>query len=331
MIETEVKFLIIRLSSIGDIVLTTPIVRCLKQQIEGAVVHFLTKPQYLDILKNNPYIDKIHLYNSFQETISEIKNEGFDYIIDLHKNIRSFRIKNKLKILDFSFPKLNYEKFLLVNFKINKLPDVHIVDRYFESIKLFDVKNDYQGLDFFIDEVFIAKSLFNKNIQLPDKFIAFAIGAQHNTKKLPNKNIIEICKNIHYPVILLGGKEDIANSETISQYCNNVIDFCGKLSLQESAYIIKNSSAIITHDTGLMHIAAAFKKNIISIWGSTVPQFGMYPYFPGIYSKIFEVNNLKCRPCSKLGKKNCPKKHFNCMNNQNLNAISDYANKIIVK
>jgi heptosyltransferase-2 len=150
--ENEVKFLIIRFSSIGDIVLTTPIVRCLKQQVQGAVVHYLTKPQYGSIIENNPHIDKVHILKNFDETINELKDEGFDYIIDLHKSLRSWRFKNQLKVMDFSFPKLNREKWLMVNLKRDKLPDVHIVDRYFEAVKVFDVNNDNKGLDYFIPE-----------------------------------------------------------------------------------------------------------------------------------------------------------------------------------
>lgn len=328
--ENDVKFLIIRLSSIGDIVLTTPVIRCLKKQVPNSIIHFITKPQYVEILKFNPYIDKIHVYENFHKTIEEIKAEGFDYIIDLHKNLRSKRIINKIKILDFSFPKLNFEKFLIVNFKINKLPDIHIVDRYFEAVKLFDVKNDNKGLDFFLDE-FIKQELFSKSIILPEKYIAFAIGAQHNTKKLPTAKIIEICNKINCKIVLLGGKEDSANSSLIKESCNNTIDLCGKISLQASAYIVKESFAVITHDTGLMHIAAAFKKNIISVWGNTIPEFGMSPYLSGESSKIFEINDLKCRPCSKLGKKKCPKKHFKCMNKQNSDKIAEYINQLLNK
>lgn len=326
--ENDVKFLIIRLSSIGDIVLTTPVIRCLKKQVPNSIVHFITKPQYVEILKFNPYIDKIHVYENFQKTIQEIKAEGFDYIIDLHKNLRAKRLINKLKILDFSFPKLNFEKFLIVNFKINKLPDIHIVDRYFEAVKLFDVKNDNKGLDFFLD-VNIKQELLSKSIIIPEKYIAFAIGAQHNTKKLPTAKIIEICNKINCKIILLGGKEDSANSLLIKESCNNTMDLCGKISLQASAYIVKESFAVITHDTGLMHIAAAFKKNILSVWGTTIPEFGMSPYLAGESSKIFEINDLKCRPCSKLGKKKCPKKHFKCMNDQNSDAIANYINQLL--
>jgi ADP-heptose:LPS heptosyltransferase len=324
--ENEVKFLIIRFSSIGDIVLTTPVVRCLKQLVEGAVVHYLTKPQYASIVENNPHVDKVHILKNFDETINELKDEGFDYIIDLHKSLRSWRFKNRLKVMDFSFPKLNREKWLMVNFKKDKLPNVHIVDRYFEAVKVFDVNNDNKGLDYFIpneDKVDISNYC-----DIPsEKFVAFAIGGQHETKKLPSEKIIEICNNINMPVILLGGKEDFENGEKINANCKNTINLCGKLNLNQSASVIEQSHFVITHDTGLMHIAAALKKNIASVWGNTIPQFGMYPYLPGEKSKIFEVEGLKCRPCSKLGHKKCPKGHFDCMMKQDVKGIGELVMK----
>ncbi len=321
--ENEVKFLIIRFSSIGDIVLTTPIVRCLKQQVEGAVVHYLTKPQYASILENNPYVDKVHTLKSYNQTISELKDEGFDYIIDLHKSLRSWRFKNRLKVMDFSFPKLNKEKWMMVNCKKNQLPDIHIVDRYFEAVHLFDAVNDNKGLDFFIPETdkIVISDFANTE---PHKFVAFAIGGQHETKKLPVEKIIEICSKINMPVILLGGKEDFENGELIAKECSNATNLCYKLSLSQSASVLEQSAVVITHDTGLMHIAAALKKNIASIWGNTIPQFGMYPYMPGEKSKIFEVTGLKCRPCSKIGHEKCPKKHFDCMQKHDSDAIASY-------
>ena len=326
-----VKFLIIRFSSIGDIVLTSPVVRILKNQVEGAEIHFLTKPQYLSLVENNPYIDKIHtLKPKLSDTITDLRNEFFDYIIDLHHNIRTHRIKSALKLVAFSFDKLNKEKWIYVNFKKNRLPDVHIVDRYLNTIKLFDIKNDNKGLDFFIPEKDKVDTLkFNLS---NNKYAAFVIGAKHFTKKMPEQKIINLCNNINLPVVLLGGKEDSEKGEIIKNNSKaEIYNSCGNFNINQSASIIKQASFVITHDTGLMHIAAAFKKNIISIWGNTVPEFGMYPYLAGIKSKIFEIKNLKCRPCSKIGFSKCPKKHFKCMNNIDNQEIIDYINKNLIK
>lgn len=310
-----IKFLIIRFSSIGDIVLTTPVVRCLKKQLEGAEIHYVTKKKFASVLYGNPYIDKIHLFEGdLNKTITELKSEKFDYVIDLHHNLRSLVVKFRLGVMDFSFNKLNLKKWLLVHFKINKLPRVHIVNRYIDTVKLFDIVNDNQGLDYFIP------SSNEVNVEsLPEifrnGFISFVIGARHATKRLPNDKIISVCRKINLPVILLGGKEDMVNGDEIAEMAGEkILNMCGKLNLNQSASLVRQSRLVISHDTGLMHIAAAFKKKIISIWGNTVPEFGMYPYQPDEDSQIIEVAGLKCRPCSKLGYEKCPQKHFNCMN-----------------
>jgi len=311
-----IKILIIRFSSIGDIVLTTPVIRNLKQQGEDIEIHYLTKKKYAAILENNPYIDKLHLLdNSISKTIDELRKEYFHYIIDLHKNLRTKRVKLGLRTISFDFDKINLAKWLIVNLKINKLPSMHIVDRYMDTIKFFIDKNDNKGLDYFIpekDEVDILDfpDIFNK------QYIAFAIGAQHFTKRLPKEKIISICKKIQQPIVLLGDKNDAIIGEEIKKSVgNNIYNACGKYNLNQSASIVKQAKLLISHDTGLMHIASALKKKIISIWGNTIPEFGMYPYFAGEGSEIIEVKNLKCRPCSKIGYKKCPKNHFNCMNN----------------
>ncbi len=325
----KVKFLIIRLSSIGDIVLTTPVIRLIKNNIENSEIHYLVKNEYVDTLKHNPYIDKIIPYTkqSEDDIIENLHKEGFDYIVDLHKNIRSLKIKKRLKTLSFTFDKLNIEKWLLVNFKIDKLPDIHIVDRYVSALKSFGIENDNYGLDYFITE----KDTVNfDEYKIKEKFIAIAIGAQHFTKQIPEEILEKIISSVDAQFVLLGGKSDIDKSLKLEKH-QNVVNLVSKISLNQSAYIIKKSQLIVTSDTGLMHIAAAFKKDIISLWGNTVPKFGMYPYKPGDGSKIFEVQNLKCRPCSKIGFRKCPKKHFKCMMNQDIGLIIKHINYLLDK
>jgi len=324
-----VKFLVIRFSSIGDIVLTTPVIRCLKTQVEGAEIYYLTKKCFSPILKGNPYIDRILEYdNNLDSLIKEARKENIHYLIDLHNNIRSFTVKKSLGLLSFSLNKINLQKWLIVNLKINKLPNAHIVDRYLETARLFDIKNDGKGLDYFIPE---EDRVDISTLPLPfqNGYIAFAIGAKHNTKKLPVEKIINICKNLNYPVVILGGKEDKKNGVIIKNELNNIFNGCGEFNINQSASIVKQSKLIIAHDTGLMHIAAAFKKIIISVWGNTIPEFGMYPYLPADESRIFEIKGLPCRPCSKLGKQKCPKKHFKCMNDINEEELANYVKQVM--
>ncbi len=336
------KVLILRFSSIGDIVLTTPVVRALKRQLGNAKVHYCTKQSFRSIVENNPYIDKTHyLGDNLSDLITELKRERFDYVVDLHNNLRTRIIKTRLGRKSGTFDKLNFPKWLLVNLKYNAMPDVHIVDRYFgatEKLKL-GIRNDGQGLDYFIpekDEVAITS--------LPEThrngYYGLAIGAQHYTKRLPPEKLIELCEKINAPIILLGGKEDSETGELIASHFQNpknqqsitnteksnnrisnnrtiVLNACGKYNLNQSASLVKQSLALFTHDTGLMHIAAAFKKKIYSIWGNTVPEFGMYPYKTDF--EVFEVKGLSCRPCSKIGYAKCPRGHFKCMREQEFN------------
>jgi len=322
------KILILRFSSIGDIVLTTPVIRNLKKQL-NAEIHFATKKTFDPIVRNNAYVDKVFLLNdSLNELIYDLKKEKYDLVVDLHNNLRTRIIKLRLGVKSTSFKKLNFEKWLLVNFKINKLPNVHIVDRYMDTVKSLDIKNDNEGLDYFIphkDEVedeWLPKSHQNG-------FAAVVIGAKFKTKQLPTKRLIELCDRINKPIVLIGGKgdEEIANEielffkpgsekeEKAIESLNKkavIFNAVGKFSLNQSASLIQKSRWVFTHDTGMMHIAAAFKKPIYSIWGNTVPEFGMYPYQTKF--TIFENANLSCRPCSKIGFDKCPKGHFKCMN-----------------
>jgi ADP-heptose:LPS heptosyltransferase len=324
-----VKFLIVRFSSIGDVVLTTPVIRCLKTQVRDAEVHYLLKKQYEPVIKANPYIDRIYtLDNDFNKTVKRLKRENYHYIIDLHKNIRTLRLKGSLRLLSFTFDKINIEKWIMVNFKINKLPDIHVVDRYFKSVIVFNVKNDNKGLDYFIDEIDTV-DITDAHKELAKGYIAFVIGARHYTKQLPVDKIISICGKIKYPLVLIGGNEDYAKGEIIKDSAaGKIYNYCGKFSIGQSASLIKQSGLVITHDTGMMHIAAAFKKKIISIWGNTIPEFGMYPYKPNKKSVIFQVKGLSCRPCTKLGFKKCPRGHFKCMVDINDSEVASMANKL---
>ncbi|GAB3919544.1 glycosyltransferase family 9 protein [Larkinella terrae] len=311
---TPVKFLIIRFSSIGDIVLTTPVIRCLKQQVPGAEIHYCTKRSYQSLIESNPYIDKgFFLDESLNDLIAQLKTERYDYIIDLHNNLRTMLIKLRLAVRSRSFDKLNWEKWLYVRFKINSMPPLHIVDRYMKTVEPFGVINDDKGLDYFIPYKDIVEPEWLPTTHRRG-FIAYAIGGQHNTKKLPVDRMIELCQKINYPVILLGGKEDVKAGEEVRQALGDklIYNACGKYNLNQSASILQQSALVFSHDTGLMHIAAALKKKIYSIWGNTTPQLGMYPYKTNFV--LLENKLLPCRPCSKIGYDRCPLGHFKCMN-----------------
>jgi len=267
------------------------------------------------LLQANPYIEKIHvLDNSLSDTIERLKVDNYDYIIDLHNNIRSLRVKLQLKAKSFSFNKLNFRKLLLTRLKLNTMPDRHIVDRNLETLRPFNIVNDGKGLEHFIPE----DDEFPLS-ELPESFrngyVALVLAGTYATKRMPIAKYRKLISNSNIPFVLLGGKgERISAASMLEWNTGNVLDFTGKLRINQSASLVRNAKLVIANDTGLMHIAAAFHKKILSVWGNTSPELGMYPYLPGEGSEILEVKGLPCRPCSKLGYHECPKKHFRCMN-----------------
>lgn len=312
------KILVIRFSSIGDIVLTTPVLRCVKIQVPGVRIHYVTKEVFKPVLEHNPNIDHLWTFrNDVTELASQLAAEKFDLVIDLHKNLRSFRLKRMLGVKSVSFEKLNLQKFLAVHLKMREqLPAVHIVQRYLKTVEVLGVKDDGGGLDYFIgkDEQMNPSTLYFNGEQ--QSYLALVIGGSYATKQIPFAQLQNICNNSPMPVILLGGNTDKHLGEELIKSLNGkrVINTCGSLTINQSASLIQQAGWVITSDTGLMHMAAAFHKRIVSVWGNTIPEFGMGVYLPQADSRVMEVKDLSCRPCSKLGYKKCPKGHFKCMN-----------------
>lgn len=331
------KLLIIRFSSIGDIVLTTPVLRCIRNQYPDAEIHFLVKQSFKAVVASNPYIDVIHtLDKDLDASIAELKKIKFDYVIDLHRNLRTLRVKRAIDAPVLTFNKLNFRKWLYVNFKWNVMPDKSIVERYFEGMQALKLKNDGQGLDYFIPE---KQQTRQDDIPMGHwaGFIACVIGGSYATKKFPVSKWQELAALSPYPMILLGGPEDRNEGNEIAKTdAGKIYNACGKFNLNESADLVKRAKVVISNDTGLMHIAAAFKKPVISLWGNTTPEMGMFPYYGfnnlnqnvAQLSVINEVKGLSCRPCSKIGYHKCPKKHFKCMHDIPVEPIIESVKKL---
>ncbi len=329
------KFLILRFSSIGDIVLTTPVIRCLRKKYPNAEIHFATKQSFTSLLSANPYLDKVHLLgDSDSELHSQLKQEQFDYVIDLHHNQRTALLKMQLRAKSFSFNKLNLEKWAMVYFKWNYLPAQHIVDRYLATCASLGVENDGLGLDYFIptaEEV----DLQSLPVDFRKGYIAWAIGAQHFTKRFPPAKVAASISKLHMPVVLLGGKEDLDNAARICQELSEtpalLWNAVGQYSIHQSASLLRQAQLVVANDTGLMHIAAALHKPIVSLWGNTIPAFGMTPYYglQKVSGAIIESQNVSCRPCSKIGQSVCPKGHFDCMMSLDENDIASTINALL--
>lgn len=330
------KILVIRFSSIGDIVLCTPVLRCIKKQIENVELHFATGKQFEMAIATNPYIDKFfYLENQLDDLIASLKMEEYEYIIDLHNNVNSNAIKKALQNKSSTINHLNFRKFLLTKLKIDLMPDSHFTTRSILAAKIAGIKDDGNGLDFFIPE-----EMKIKENDLPHGhiagFIAIVIAAHHFTKNLPVNKVQELCSKIDFPLVLVGGPDEKSKGDEIAGIDNiKIYNACGKFNLYESADIIRKARLVICQDTGLLFIACAFQKPLLAIWGGTSPRLEAGPYYgdrflqqhPDIYENIFL--DLWCQPCSKHGKSYCPRGHFNCMKKQDTDYISRRAMEMV--
>ena len=315
------RLLFIRFSAIGDIVLASPALRCAKQQIPGVEIHFLTKKSMKAVSEANPYVDQFHYFDKdLSATIQELKACKFDYIIDLHKNLRTLRIRLALGVPYLSYNKLSVEKFLLTKFQVNRMADRHISMRSVDTLAPLGVTYDGKGLDYFVP------SEVNQPVFFPEGYVALVIGASYATKKLPLDSLKVLCSQIPHPIVLVGGKEEVADGEALALLDpTRIVNTCGAYSLHESGLIVSKARLVISHDTGMLYIACAFEKNVIAIWGATSPALQVEPFMPDdSKAQVFQsiVPDLTCQPCSNFGTKTCPKGHFACMKQQDLPEIT---------
>ena len=303
--------------------MTSPIIRCARKQYPNAEIHFATKKQFKGILEHNPNIDKLHLLgDNWQEFIKYFGN--YDVVFDMHKNLRTKRLLNSIrseKVVTYN--KRNFDKWLLVNFTLNRLQRYSVVENYFDS---FSLENDGEGLEFYLNPDADRNKL---DAQMPEKYVAIALGGRFKTKQLNFERLRDLISRINLPVVLLGGNTEKPLAESLEGVSlhNQLINLVGSLTLEESAYVVSKTHKVISHDTGLMHIAAAFDKDMAVLWGNTVKEFGFAPYYRQNSKadvKHFERNDLKCRPCSKLGHEKCPKVHHECMH-YNMQEIGEWA------
>lgn len=302
------RILIIRLSSLGDILLTTPLVRSLKKKYPDILINFLLRKEYRDVYKFNPYINNLYLLERDNRFPDELLNQKYNLVLDLQNNFRSVGIRKKVETEKVRvFNKKTFEKLLLVNFKINKLKNAEQIPvRYAASLEDFQL--DDEGLDLFTGDV---NPLIKKNEK---RYIGFAPGSRHFTKMWPEDYYISLGNKLFFSgftIVLFGGKDDKDLCERLSQKIQGSINLSNDNDLLLTAVNIKECLAVVCNDSGLMHAACAVKVPVMALYGSTVKEFGFTPYRNR--NLILENKTLTCRPCTHIGRESCPKKHFKCM------------------
>ncbi|MDD5362856.1 MAG: glycosyltransferase family 9 protein [Ignavibacteria bacterium] len=298
------KILVVRLSSFGDIVLTFPFINELRRLYPDSEITFLTKPQYAEAAGLHPYINKIITLNP--EIRKQIKNSGFDVIFDLQKNQRTLLMLMFSDSMVFRVKKDTMKKRILAVFKINLLRSAPpVYKRYLLALKRF--KNDASG------EYTVTTDLKCDEYTGEKVYMVVSPSSKHFTKRYPKEKFLEILQGINKTIILTGD-----NNETDRDVCgylesklSNTMNMCGKSSFGKLAGLIKNSQMVVCNDSGVLHLAEALGKKTIVFFGSTVKEFGFYPQLKS--TVIYENKGLKCRPCTHIGRQDCPKGHFKCM------------------
>jgi len=319
------KILIIRLSSIGDILLSTPFIRQIRETFPDAKIDFIVKDIYKDLLVHNPHINELYCLklNEGRKELDDLKvtlrDESYSVVFDLHNNMRSNYLKSGIQSgKTYSIKKGKFKQILLVYCKINIYEkETPIPHRYLSVAKEYGVKDDEKGLELFWNKETIdsaEKKVISMGLELDHPYICLAPGAGFFTKRWPEEkfdNLVKLIQqNNEFQIIVLGDDKDKEAGLSLKKQ-RNIIDSSGKLSLLETAYIISKGKMIVSNDSGLMHMATSVNKPVLAIFGSTVKELGFFPY--RAKSKVIENSDLSCRPCSHIGRKSCPKKHFRCM------------------
>jgi ADP-heptose:LPS heptosyltransferase len=318
------RILLIRLSSIGDIVLCSAAIRCLRKRFPEATIDFLTKASMSDILKADPNINHIvHWEGSPANIAKQIVSSEYSHVIDLQDNLRTRILEQWLpaNIQVIRYNKHRIRRTLSVWFKKNFYHG-HVAEQCLLAMASLGVQNDGLGLQYHIapeDKITINDVPFTHKAG----FAVLCIGATHFTKRMPEHKWAELIQKIRMPLLLIGGESERAIGDRLADLDSfKVINKCGVYTLGQSASAIQLSKFVITHDTGMMHIAAAFDKKTLSIWGGTIPELGFAPYLKSPEKSILiEEKQLSCRPCSKYGRSSCPKKHFKCMEQINIDRL----------
>ena len=313
------RILIIRLSAMGDVLLTTPLVRSVKARYPEARIDFLVKEDYAPLLRTNRHLDNLLLFSpesgffEIRRILQKIRETEYDAILDLQVNLRSliFRAFSGARRRIHHRPD-RWRRFLLVHFGRGLQSVFQPVPlRFFDSISSLNVEDDGGGLDLIVEEGAKQTAV---SVLGEGRRIALAPGASRFTKRWPAEGFAEVGAHFQEKgnkVVLLGGEDDRDVCEEVARRMQKApLNVAGRFLLQETAAAIAGSDLLISNDTGLMHMGAALRKPVVAVFGPTTAHLGFAPFRT---SSVVVERPLSCRPCSYHGTERCPKGHFKCM------------------
>ena len=327
------KILVFRLSSIGDIVLTTALLRCLRNTFPEAQIDFVVKKQFADILRCVPFVSNVieldskKGFSELRAIRNRLKNEHYDVALDIHKNWRSMFVCNTIGAKQvFRFNKHVFRRWVLTTFHKDIYKEVRPVYlRFIDAAQQIGVAPDGKYTELVVPEQLSKsmKDIFTQaNISFEKRIIALCPGASFSNKQWQVEKFQQLAKRVvtefDAQVILLGGKKESEICETIANE-SGAVSFAGKFDLSQSIAALRMVSLTIANDTGMLHVSEALGVPVVGIYGPTARQFGYFPILSP--SKVAQIENLPCRPCTKMGMNHCPKKHFSCMNDISVDMV----------
>lgn len=315
------NILLVRFSAIGDILLLTPLLRALRRKHPDARLTVVTRTGFAPLLDRNPRISQVIGWDpltSLPELGRRLRDLGFTHRLDLHDSLRSRMLRWHAGGRWTTYPKHRLARAALIHTHRDRYRDRRpVAERYFDAAAGLEVTPDGGSLEMFLSradleaaEGFLAARGLGRSRQL----VAIAPGAAHFTKRWPPHHWIALVRRLveaGNDVVALGGPQDLAIGEAVAAAGGEfAASAAGAFDLPGSAALLKRARALISGDTGLMHLATAVETPVIALFGPTVEQFGFFPY--RAKSAVLQ-RELSCRPCSAHGGPRCPLKHHRCL------------------
>lgn len=332
------SILVIRLSSLGDVILTTPLIRQLQRTYPKASIDVMVNERFSEVYAHNPRIRKVW-HNMVTTTVdsgmddikmqmrASLDNNGYDVVIDLQNNLQSAAIRHGVGRRMFVYPKFRAEKLAMVWLK--KFPRVTtpVVDRYRMPLHALPLVHDTEAPEVWLEtekklgvygkrfSTPVVHGMHNAAAPVPQTLhVALAPGAQHATKRWPAERFGMLARTLVEQgarVTLVGGTADVAICDAVATSAGVAVERAdGATNLESTIQVLDSADVLVTNDSGVMHLGSARRMPIVAIFGSTVKQLGFEPY--GVRHTVVEYD-VSCRPCSHIGRSACPKKHFKCM------------------
>ena len=318
----QLRILAIRFSSIGDILLTTPLLRALRGRHPAAHLAMLTKEPFSPLVSDNPRLNEVIAFRagqSLDQLAAELRRREFSHILDLHGSLRSRALRFLLPGAQWSgYRNHRVAREILIRYKRNVYPrDIPVPERYFDAAKALDVRPDGEAPEFFLsqearDET--ADWLSAAGLPPERELIALAPGAAHNTKRWPLENWQDLARRLAgdgFSILTVGGPEDADTGQVVADAARGrSANAAGRFGLQGTGALLARSSALVSGDTGVMHMATGVGTPVVALFGPTVRPFGFFPYSR---KAIVIERDLDCRPCTAHGSERCPLGHHHCL------------------